>query len=76
MELDDADGDARLKASNLVFLNIQKLDSLRTRRGEERTDYWDRGLRGFGVRVYPTARKVFTVRYTLHGELHRKSLGV
>jgi integrase len=75
-ELHDVVGGARPKASNLVFLNIQKLDSLRTRRGEERTDYWDRGLRGFGVRVYPTGRKVFTVRYTLHGELHRKSLGV
>jgi hypothetical protein len=75
-ELDDAVGGARQKASNLVFLNIQKLDSLRTRRGEERTDYWDRGLRGFGVRVYPTGRKVFTVRYSLHGELHRRSLGV
>ena len=67
---------AREKADNLVFLNIQKLDSLRTRRGEERTDYWDRALRGFGVRVYPTGRKAFTVRYTLHGELRRRSLGV
>jgi hypothetical protein len=74
-ELDDAVGGARQKTSNLVLLNIQKLDSLRTRRGEERTD-WDRGLRGFGVRVYPTGRKVFAVRYSLHRELHRKSLGV
>jgi integrase len=55
---------------------VQKLDSLRTRRSEDRTDYWDRGLRGFGVRVHPTGRKVFTVRYSLHGELHRRSLGV
>jgi integrase len=75
-ELEAASGHAKEKADNLVFLNIQKLDSLRTRRGEERTDYWDRALRGFGVRVYPTGRKVFTVRYTLHGELVRKSLGV
>jgi integrase len=75
-ELDAVREPAREKAANLVFLNIQKLDSLKTRRGEERTDYWDRGLRGFGVRVYPTGRKVFSVRYTLHGELHRKSLGV
>src|SRR5207245_11430033 len=36
----------------------------------------DRALRGFGVGVYPTGRKVFTVRYTLHGELCRRSLGV
>jgi integrase len=75
-EVDAANGCAKEKADNLVFLNIQKLDSLRTRRAEERTDYWDRALRGFGVRVYPTGRKVFTVRYTLHGELRRKSLGV
>ena len=73
----DADGGrGSEKAANVVFLNVQKLDSLRTRRGEDRTDYWDRGLRGFGVRMYPTGRKVFTVRYSLHGELHRRSLGV
>jgi hypothetical protein len=39
-ELDDAVGGARQKTSTLVFLNIQKLDSLRTRRGEERTTVW------------------------------------
>jgi integrase len=75
-DFDEAGERSRDKADNLVFLNLQKLDFLRTRRGEERTDYWDRGLRGFGVRVYPTGRKVFSVRYTLHGELRRRSLGV
>src|SRR5260221_13454270 len=75
-ERDAEGGHGSEKAANVVFLNVQKLDSLRTRRGEDRTDYWDRGLRGFGVRVYPTGRKVFTVRYSLHGELHRHSLGV
>jgi len=75
-ERDAEGGRGSEKAANVVFLNVQKLDSLRTRRGEDRTDYWDRGLRGFGVRVYPTGRKVFTVRYSLHGELHRRSLGV
>ena len=39
-ELYLASESTREKADNLVFLNIQKLDSLRTRRGEDRTDYW------------------------------------
>ena len=66
----------RRKGANLVFLNVQKLQVLKTLPGEGRTDFWDRGLRGFGVRVYPSGRKVFTVRYWLHGEQQRRSLGV
>ncbi len=54
----------REKGANLVFLNIQKLDALKARPGERGTNYWDRGLHGFGVRVYGSGRKTFTVRYT------------
>jgi integrase len=77
-EREDAVGSQgrREKGANLVFLNVQKLQALRTLPGEERTDYWDRGLRGFGVRVYPNGRKAFTVRYSLHGKQRRRSLGV
>jgi hypothetical protein len=65
-------GDRREKGANLVFLNLQKLDVLKARPGERRTDFWDRGIRGFGVRVYPSGRKMFTVRYCLHGKQLRK----
>ena len=43
--------DRRAKGTNLVFLNIPKLDALKARPGEHRSEYWDRALRGFGVRV-------------------------
>jgi integrase len=68
--------DRRAKGANLIFLNIPKLDALKARPGEHRTEYWDRGLHGFGVRVYANGRKVFTVRYTLHGDQRRKDIGV
>ncbi len=68
--------DRRFKGANVVFLNIPKLDSLKARPGEHRTEYWDRGLHGFGVRVYSNGRKIFTVRYTLNGDQRRKDVGV
>uniref|UniRef100_UPI004047A09D tyrosine-type recombinase/integrase n=1 Tax=Yoonia sp. TaxID=2212373 RepID=UPI004047A09D len=36
---------------------------------------WDDDLAGFGVRLYPTGRKVFIVQYKLHGRTRRKTLG-
>jgi integrase len=33
-------------------------------------------MHGFGVRVYASGRKTFTVRYTLHGHQQRTSIGV
>ena len=66
----------RSKNENLVFLNVPKLDSLKPRHGENRTEYWDRALRGFGVRVNASGLKVFAVRYRLAGKLHRADLGV
>jgi hypothetical protein len=42
----------RANGANLVFLNIPKLDALKARPGEHRTEYWDRSLHGFGVRVH------------------------
>jgi integrase len=69
-------GDRREKGANLVFLNRQKVDALRARPGELRTDFWDRGIRGFGVRVYASGRKTFTVRFSLHRKQLRKSIGV
>ena len=68
--------DRHARGASLVFLNIPKLDALKARTGEHRTEYWDRGLHGFGVRVYANGREDFTVRYTLHGEQRRKDVGV
>src|SRR5687768_11799450 len=66
----------RRKGSNEVVLNVRKLESLRPAAGDERTEYWDVGLRGFGVRVAASGRKTFTVRYLLHGQRFRRDLGV
>jgi integrase len=66
----------REKGANLVFLNIAKLDALKPRAGEHRTEFWDRGLRGFGVRVYSSGQKIFTVRYWLYSKQRRKDLGL
>jgi integrase len=55
---------------------VRKLDSLRPADGQERTEYWDASLPGFGVRVASSGRKTFTVRYSLHGKQHRKDLGI
>jgi integrase len=62
--------------SNRVLLNRQKLDSIKAREGELRTEWWDESLLGFGVRVYLNGKKILTVRYTLRGKRHRKDIGV
>lgn len=64
------------KGANKVVLNVRKLESLKPAAGQERTEYWDVGLRGFGVRVAASGRKTFTVRYVLHGRRFRRDLGV
>jgi hypothetical protein len=66
----------RRKGINEVVLNVRKLESLRPVPGQERTEYWDVGLRGFGVRVAASGRKTFTVRYVLRGKQDRRDIGV
>ena len=66
----------RHKGSNEVVLNVRKLEALRPLTGHERTEYWDVGLRGFGVRVAASGRKTFTARYVLHGKQERRDIGV
>ncbi|WP_420861930.1 tyrosine-type recombinase/integrase [Algirhabdus cladophorae] len=37
--------------------------------------HWDDDLKGFGVRVYPTGRKVYVVQFRANGRTRRKNLG-
>lgn len=64
------------KGSNQVVLTVRKVEALRARSGDERTEYWDVRLKGFGLRVASSGRKTFTVRYVVRGFRRRKDLGV
>ena len=36
---------------------------------------WDRDIKGFGVRVHPSGRKVYVVKYRHHGRVVKKTIG-
>ena len=37
--------------------------------------FWDNDVKGFGVRVHPTGRKVYVVKYRHHGRIVKKTIG-
>ena len=37
--------------------------------------FWDNDIRGFGVRVHPSGRKVYVVKYRHHGRVVKKTIG-
>lgn len=36
---------------------------------------WDHTVKGFGVRVHPSGRKVYIVKYWHHGRVVKKTIG-
>ena len=36
---------------------------------------WDRDIKGFGVRVHPSGRKVYLVKYRHHGQARKQTIG-
>jgi integrase len=57
-------------------LNDRRIAALPIPTIEERQrDYWDEGLRGFGVRVSYGGRRVFVVRYRIGSRLRRLTIG-
>ena len=36
---------------------------------------WDRDIKGFGVRVHPSGRKVYVVKYRHRGRVLKKTIG-
>lgn len=36
---------------------------------------WDADIKGFGVRVHPSGRKVYLVKYRVNGRVIKKTIG-
>lgn len=57
----------------MAKLTKRYIDSLQP--PDKETILWDGELSGFGLRHYPTGRKVYIVQYKLHGRTRRKTVG-
>ena len=57
----------------MARITKRAVDAL-TARGREYM-LWDRDIKGFGVRVHPSGRKVYLVKYRHHGRVVKKTIG-
>ena len=49
------------------------VDALAAR--EREYTFWDNDVKGFGIRVHPSGRKVYVVKYRHHGRVVKKTIG-
>ena len=57
----------------MVRITKKAVDALRAR--EREYMFWDRDIKGFGVRVHPSGRKVYLVKYRHQGRVIKKTIG-
>ena len=57
----------------MAKLTTRYVESIAPENGE--IILWDDDLGGFGLRCYPSGRKVYVVQYKLHGRTRRRTLG-
>ncbi|WP_377509676.1 tyrosine-type recombinase/integrase [Octadecabacter sp. R77987] len=57
----------------MAKLTTRYVESITPKDGE--IILWDDDLGGFGLRCYPSGRKVYVVQYKLHGRTRRRTLG-
>ena len=57
----------------MARITKRAIDALTAR--EREYMLWDRDIKGFGVRVHPSGRKVYVVKYRHHGRVLKKTIG-
>ena len=57
----------------MVRINKRAVDALAVR--EREYTVWDRDIKGFGVRVHPSGRKVYLVKFRHRGRVVKKTIG-
>ena len=61
------------RRKSMTRITKKAVDALSAR--EREYMLWDRDIRGFGVRVHPSGRKVYLVKYRHHGRVIKKTIG-
>ena len=57
----------------MARITKKSVDALTARQREYML--WDDDIKGFGVRVHPSGRKVYLVKYRHHGRVIKKTIG-
>lgn len=58
-----------------ILLTVRGVASLKCPADKQQIDVWDTDLTGFGVRVTPSGRKTWNIRYRINGRLRRFNVG-